>query len=577
MRRDDEWLVGSLNPRRVVDWLYVTRLSVALAVYGSAIVIQEIWLPSGSGPSAMAEIRTVSLVGLSLAAVLTGGSYLWTHLRGREISLRFLYGQAVLDVGLVTGIVHITGGNESVFPPLLYIALVSVYAVLVPFRAALLITAIAAVSYVADMAFAYPAELDLTVAFQIVVFVAVAAASGSIGSRLREVREELETVEGTLRRLRLDTADILRSLGAGVVTLDEDGRVAYMNPAAGTLLDLDVEEWLDRDVREVLERRSPGVLSVFRDTFRRERGITEREAEIRHPGRAGAVPVTVASAYLWRSGARASVTLVLQDLRPVRQLEELRTQADRLQAVAELAASLAHEIRNPLASIQSAVDQLTSQEDPDPSGKRLEALVRRESDRLDRLLGEFTDFAGIAEVQPEPVDVRDLLEEVVDVSREDPAADGVRLQVRVEEEVDRVQGDPDLLHRALLNLVLNAMQAWQESRADGDPGLTVDIAAESMPPEVVPPRVVMDDAVRILVRDDGPGIPGEDLDRIFDPFFSRRQGGTGLGLSIVYRTVRAHGGSITVSSTVGEGTIFELALPRRVEERRGAPAGEPST
>lgn len=576
MRPDDEWPVGSLNPRRVVDWLYVTRLSVALAVYGSAILIQEIWLPSGSGPSALVEIRTVSLVGLSLAAVLTGGSYLWTHLRGREISLRFLYGQAVLDVVLVTGIVHITGGNESVFPPLLYIALVSVYAVLVPFRAALLITAIAAVSYVADMAFAYPGELDLTVAFQIVVFVAVAVASGSIGSRLREVREELETVEGTLRRLRLDTADILRSLGAGVMTLDEDGRVAYMNPAAGALLDLDVEEWLDRDVREVLERRSPGALSVFRDTFRRERGITEREAEIRRPGRSGAVPVTVASAYLWRSGARASVTLVLQDLRPVRQLEELRTQADRLQAVAELAASLAHEIRNPLASIQSAVDQLTSREDPDPSGKRLGALVRRESDRLDRLLGEFTDFAGIAEVQPEPVDVRDLLEEVVEVSREDPAADGVRLEFQVEE-VDRVQGDPDLLHRALLNLVLNAMQAWQESRADGDPGLTVDIAAESMPPEVVPPRVVMDDAVRILVRDDGPGIPSEDLDRIFDPFFSRRQGGTGLGLSIVYRTVRAHGGSITVSSTVGEGTTFELALPRRVEERRGAPAGEPST
>lgn len=579
MRQKRELMVGSLDPRRIIDWLYVTRLCVALAVFGSAIVIQEFWLPAGAAPAPLLEIRTVSLVGLSLAAALTGASYLWTHLRSREIGLRFLYGQAVLDVVLVTAIVHITGGSESVFPPLLYVALVSVYAVLVPFRAALLITALAAASYVADMAFAYPAELNIAVSFQIVVFLAVAIASGTIGSRLREVREELETVEGTLRRLRLDTADILRSLGAGVLTLDEDGRVAYMNPAAETLLELDTDEWLDRDIRETLERRSPGLLSVVRETFRRERGITEREAAVRRPARSEPVPVSVASAYLWRSGARASVTVVLQDLRPVRQLEELRTQADRLQAVAELAASLAHEIRNPLASIQSAVDQLTAREDDDPSRRRLAKLVRRESKRLDRLLGEFTDFAGIAEVEPEPVSVRDLVDGVLEVAREDPAAEGVNLQARVEPDVDRVEGDPDLLHRALLNLVLNAMQVWQEAGGAGDDedALTVRLTAEAMPPEVVPPRVAVDDAVRIRIRDDGPGIPGEDLDRIFDPFFSRREGGTGLGLSIVYRTMRAHGGSVTVTSTRGEGTTFELALPRQAEERPSAPAGEPAS
>lgn len=571
--------VGSLNPRRILDWLYATRFCVALVVFGSALVTREIWLASTMAPDPVGDIRTIALVGLTVAAVFTAGSYMWTHVRSRPISLRFLYGQAVTDVLLVTGIVHITGGGQSVFPPLLYVALVSVYAILVPFRSALLITATVAVLYVADMTFAYPAELNVTVAFQIAIFVAVAVAIGTIGGRLREVREELETVEGALRRLRLDTADILRSLGAGVMTLDEEGRVAYMNPAAEGLLGLETEDWLNRDVRDTLKRRSPGLVSVVTDTLRRERGLTERQAEVHRPGRGESVPVAVGSAYLWRSGARSSVTLAMQDLRPVRQLEELRTQADRLQAVAELAASLAHEIRNPLASIQSAVDQLTADADAEAEDGRgrLGRLVQRESQRLDRLLGQFTEFAEIAEVEPEPVAVGDVLEGVVEVARHHPAAEDVRLQIRVEPEVGRVEGDPDLLHRTFLNLVLNAMQVWQEGRDGGEDGeLHVRLTAESLPPEVVPPRVVVEDAVRVRVTDDGPGIPPADLDRIFDPFFSRRQNGTGLGLAIVYRTVRAHGGSVTVTSTPGEETTFEVALPRRAERSPAAPEPEPS-
>ena len=571
MARDGE-TKGSLNPRRILDWLFVTRLGVALGVFGSAIVVQDFWLPSALAAAEGLYIRQVSIVGLVLVGLLTAGSFAWIQLRKRDISLRFLYVQALGDVALVTGIAHVTGGSQSVIPPLLYVAMISVYALLVPIRGAFLITGVAAGSYVADMALVYPAQLNISVAFQVAVLLAVAGANGFIGGRLREVREELETMEGALRRLRLDTADILRAVGAGVMTLDEEGRVAYMNPAAEEMLDLRTEEWLTRDVRDTLSDRSRGLLSVVNETLRRERGVTERESQVHRPGRSEPIPVAVASAYLWRSGARASVTLVIQDLRPVRQMEDLRAQADRLHAVAELAASLAHEIRNPLASIRSAVDQLTPAEGQAEGHDRLVRLVRRESKRLDRLLGDFTDFAGISDVKAESMDVGALIEGVVDVAEQNPSAEGVDLQWWVEPDVGRVEGDPDLLHRALLNLVLNAMQVWHETDAsEGDETLTVRITADAMSPELVPPSVVLDDAVQIMVRDDGPGIDAEDLDRIFDPFYSKRQGGSGLGLSIVYRTIRAHGGSITVSSEPGSETSFEIALPRKAKQRE-APA-----
>lgn len=580
--------VGTPHPRRVLDWLYATRLAVSLAVFGSAVAIRGAWLP---GTTDTGGVRAVAMAGLVAAAVFTAFSYFHTHLsEEKEPTLRFFYLQAILDVLLVTGIVHITGGSESVFPPLLYVALVSGYAVLVPFRAALIIWATAGAAYVADVTFAYPQYLDPSVFFQIGVFLAVAAASSVIGGRLREVREELHSVEGALRMLRLDTADVLRSLGAGVITLDEDTRVAYMNPAAEDLLGLEASEWLNRDVKRELQRRAPGILAAFRDTLRQQRSVGEREVEVVRPapdeadtdGNAdgdadrdedGGIPVGVTSAYLWRSGARASVTLVLQDLRPVRQLEEVRLQADRLQAVAELSASLAHEIRNPLASIRSAVEQLAVGEDASAEDQTLARLVVRESERLDRLLAAFGDFAGITDIQREPVDLPAVFRDVVVIARQHPlATDAVELEEEVRDGVDDLWGDEDLLHQALLNLVLNAVQVWTQARSADDSrageSLTVRMVAETLPPDLVPPHVVLGSAVRIRVVDDGPGIESKDLDRIFDPFFSRRSGGTGLGLSIVYRTVRAHGGSVTVTSTPGERTVFEIALPRRDTEVR---------
>lgn len=594
----------ALDPRRVLRFVYAGRLVVVLAVYGSALLVGGLWFVDAAPPDVSGEVQLLSLLGLAAAGVVTPIAYWQSHRRSGPVTRPFLLSQALLDVLLVTGVVHITGGSGSVFPPLLYVALVTAYALMLPVRHALLVVAGAGGAYVLDIALAYPELPDLPVLFQVAVFVGVTAASSYIGGRLRETRRELERMESALRRLRLNTIDVLHTLRSAVLTVDVDGRLAYLNPLAEELLDLPAARWIGRDVLPALQRRAPGLATAFRDTVRRESGVREREVEVMPPSRRGGgtdhrasragrfgppptdgasdgdgadggpVPVAARTAYLARSGGTPTVTLVLQDQRPIRQLERLRRRTERLEAVTELSASLAHEIRNPLASIQSAAEQLSARAgDGGGAGEdELTELIVRESQRLDRLLGEFSDFAAMKISDRHPVDLERAVREAVEVVREHPETpDSARFTIRVEGFEDgelsgELWGDEDLLHRAFLNILLNAVQAWRE-----DPGgelLEVEAVIDPGRPEIVPSEIAPGRPVRVRVIDNGPGIDDQEMDRVFDPFYSGREDGTGLGLSVAYRVARAHGGTLNARSERGEGAVFEFVLLRREPEAR---------
>ncbi|MEE8560892.1 MAG: PAS domain-containing protein, partial [Gemmatimonadota bacterium] len=373
-----------LTTTRVLYWIYAGRLVVSLAIYGTAIIVGDLWRAAGAEPDS--GFRTIAIFGLATAAFATPAAYWYSHIHGGKPRRPFLLSQALLDLLIVTGIVHITGGSQSFFPPLLYIALVSGYALILPFAYTLGLTLLVGATYLLDLIVAYPAQLGGTVLFQIAVFAIVATVAGMIAGRLRQVGQELRTLEGELRRLRLGTADVLRTLSSGVVTLDESGQVAYMNPAAAELLGLDSDMWLGRDLLPELNRRAPEISRAVRETIRKRAVVRNREALVdgaqsasrrdrlplgTAPSRsdvggstsvAGSpsaeVPVSVSTALHSPPDAPPSVTLVLQDMRVVRQLENLRLRTGRLEAVAELSASLAHEIRNPMASIRSSAEQL---------------------------------------------------------------------------------------------------------------------------------------------------------------------------------------------------------------------------
>lgn len=560
----------SLEPRRVLRHLYAGRLVVSLAVFGSALLVGDLWFLGPAQTDVPGEARLISMAGLLAAAFFTPLAYWHSHRRPGGLSPAFLLSQAVLDIVIVTGIVHMTGGSESVFPPLLYVALVSAYALLLPIRLTLLLVAGAGAAYLLDITLAYPELPGTPALFQVGIFAGVAGAASYIGSRLRETRRELSDMESALRKLRLNTIDVLHSLQSAVLTLDAEGRIAYLNPLAEDLLGLPSEHWIGRDALPELQSRAPGLATVFRETVRDGSGSREREVEIEPADGRSSIPVAARSAYLARSGGTPTVTLLLQDLRPTRQLERLRRRTERLEAVTELSASLAHEIRNPLASIQSAAEQLSSRSGDGDGGSRLTDLIVRESQRLDRLLGEFNEFAAMEITDRQPVDLEKVVRDAVEVVREHPdTPESASFPIRVEGfegVIDGLWGDEDLLHRAFLNLLLNAVQAWREGPGEED--LEVEVVIDEARPEVVPSEIAPGRPVRVRVMDNGPGIDEEDVDRLFDPFFSGREEGTGLGLSVAYRIARVHGGTISASSPEGGGAIFEFVLLRREPEAR---------
>ena len=586
-----------LSTARVLYWIYAGRLVVSLAIYGTAIIVGDLWRAAGAEPGS--GFRAIAIFGLATAAFATPAAYWYSHIHGGKPGRAFLLSQALLDLLIVTGIVHITGGSQSFFPPLLYIALVSGYALILPFAYTLGLTLLVGMTYLLDLIVAYPSQLGGTVLFQITVFAIVATVAGMIAGRLRQVGQELRTLEGELRRLRLGTADVLRTLSSAVVTLDESGQVAYMNPAAGELLGLDAEMWLGRDLLPELNRRAPEISRAVRETIRKRVVVRNREAMVdgaqsvsrrdrlalgTAPSRSefdgsmsvagspsAGVPVSVSTALHSPPDAPPSVTLVLQDMRVVRQLENLRLRTGRLEAVAELSASLAHEIRNPMASIRSSAEQLAQRAGDDKDERMLTGLIVRESDRLNRLLGEFNSFARVDVVERKPIDVERLIHDVIDVVRQRPEAQGrAEFEVEARDHLADLWGDPDLLYRILFNLILNAVQVGDPHRP-----VRVRVVADCLGPMFVPGRAELGQPVRIRVIDDGPGIDPDDMSRIFDPFFTRRKGGTGMGLAIAYRAVQAHGGVLLASSEPGKGAAFSVVIPRRDLENRLSEADIP--
>jgi two-component system sensor histidine kinase PilS (NtrC family) len=393
-----------------------------------------------------------------------------------------------------------------------------------------------------------------------VVFTIMAVATGALGDRLRKTGSALGAVELELRQLRLDTNDILGAIDTGLVTVDDQGRLVYMNGAAEHVVGLPARQFQDREVTEELDRRAPGLGAIIRRTSTNRQPI--RRFEIRLPSQNGG-----RERYLGElaDGARA-LALTLGDRGfPGHHGQQAdrgaSRRAERLQAIAELGASLAHEIKNPLASIRSAVEQLATTRLTDRDRDKLRDLVINGSDRLTRLLADFMEFSRIEARRWGPVDLCKVARDAINLVQQHPdASRRAQFQTRLPRAPLFVAGDEDLLHRAVFNLVLNAVQHT------GDDG-KVGVELNRVTPREMPGGVPLEEPIRLIVRDTGKGIAPEAVARIFDPFFTTRDGGTGLGLALVHRAVEAHQGLILVDRAQPHGAQFTVYLPAQAERR----------
>lgn len=244
-------------------------------------------------------------------------------------------------------------------------------------------------------------------------------------------------------------------------------------------------------------------------------------------------------------------------------IERLHTRAERLEAVAELSASLAHEIKNPLASIRSAAELLAKVPGADDDTRTLTKLVQRESDRLSRLLSEFLDFARTGVTTVRRINLVEIAHHAAALVQAHPAKpENVTITELFPSTPLVVVGDDDLLHRAIFNLLLNAVQA---SPTGGEVRLEVsEVAWNQLPAQA---QQFTRGAMMLRVSDQGKGIPESVRENLFEPFVTTKQGGSGLGLSIVHRAVEAHHGFILVDSE-GQGTRFTVILPKLGDGKR---------
>jgi len=537
---------GTVPPAlTLLRWIYVGRIAVASAVFLAAALS---WWKAD--PAAL----LVASLSVLLALVVTAGSYWYTHVLLAEPGQTFLYGQALFDIALVTAIAHITG-PYSYFAAL-YIVVIAYTMVLMPLANGLLVALLAGIVYTADVVFVQKAEQPSAALLQVAVYWLVAMATGYLASRVRVARAAHENLEAELRRVRLEAADILRHIGAGVLTLEADGSLVYANPTAEALLGLTAAELEGRPALEQIGRAAPALSEAIRYTAQEGRRVVRSVAEVTTAGRSFPIGFSTTAVHA-EGGTAPSVTAILQDISDARRLEALRLRTERLEAVAEISASLAHEIKNPLASIRSAVTQLSRLAPSGADERVLAGLIVRESDRLSALLTEFLDFSRVRVTRSARLDLAEVAERGIQLARQHPdcTADA-RITLEAEERPVVVEGDEDLLHRVVFNLVLNAVQA---ARGSADVHVRVAPAAA----DDLLPDVVMESPRLLRVSDRGPGVSAEVLPRLFEPFVTGRPGGTGLGLAIVQRAVQAHRGLIFCDTARGQGTTFSVFLPAR--------------
>ena len=542
-----------LDPRRLLRWIYLGRVSVATVSFAVALLSA---LDSDPLRTLVATVPFVTAMGL------TAISFMRTEVNGRQPGPGFLYAQLVHDLFLITSVVHLTGGAESQFSAL-YILVMAAAALLLPIGSSLLLAMLGSVLFVGDAFLVSEGELSVSLVLQLGVFTLVAVGTGYIAARLQQAGEGRERLQAELARVQLRAADILANIRAGIITVDGAGRLLYANPGAEALLGGPLDGLLGTPVLDRIRHTAPGVANAIEAHLEAGQVTSRREGVLLRNGRAVPIGITTTSVSGDLRQERSATTAIFQDISDQKRIDALHLRAQRLEAVAELSASLAHEIKNPLASIRSAVEQISDRRAATEDERTLGALIVRESDRLSRLLSEFLDFARVQVARRDRLDLRAVVQGATDLAVAHPERGAqVRIALHLPPEPAVIEGDEDLLHRAIFNLILNALQASPE-RAE------VRVTLRQLEPAELPDGLSFrGPALSLEVRDAGSGIAPEVQARLFEPFITTKAGGSGLGLAIVHRAIEAHTGVILVDSEPG-GTRFTVLLPAST-----APSGE---
>jgi two-component system, NtrC family, sensor histidine kinase PilS len=530
------------------------------------------WLISGRVAAAVlllliGVVRKKSELGLTFSVSLNGvGPILLTvtaltliYCAGRLLSRNFLLQaqiQFFLDVLIVTWLVWVTGDIHSPYTAL-YIVVISVASLFIGPRGAMILSVGSAAAFNACALIAINglgsiaardtgeslANTIQTVGLSDVSFLVVGLLSAKLADRQSRSDVELAATARSLADLRALHQRIVESIRSGVITTDLEGRIYTFNAAAEEITGYKLPDVRGHDAsiffgdmtRQIADSMNAAATGKVSPRFQAD-CLTPNGLALR---------LGFSIAPLFTEDAETNgMVITFQDLTDIRALEETSRRQDRLAAVGRLAASIAHEIRNPLAAMRGSIQMLRAEMDADTEQAQLMEIILRESDRLNKIVADYLNYARPRPAELNDVDLGVLVGETFKLLRNSAELSESHV---LEEDLPRrpaiVTGDAEQLKQVCWNIARNAIQAMPE-------GGTLRIAVES----------VDGNRIRLSFSDTGRGMTPEQVERMFEPFTSTT-GGTGLGLSIVYQIIRDHNGTINLRSLQGAGTTITIELP----------------
>jgi two-component system sensor histidine kinase PilS (NtrC family) len=467
--------------------------------------------------------------------------------------LALAHWQVLFDILIVTAIVYVTGGVDSFLSPLYFLAIIS-GSIILGRRGGFYAASASSIAYglIMDLDFykMLPQEYKVissgtiyawddlltTIITNILAFFVIAYLTGYLSERTARVEKRLEERDINFKRLEALNNYIVENINSGILTLDRNNRITSFNKTAERLTGYFLRDVYYKDVNEVFPDLTANLASLGSDSL-----PCRVEKVIR---RVDGVELFVGFSISTPEDVDADKIIIFQDLTHTREMEEQLKRGERLKSLGELAVGIAHEVRNPLASMSGSIQVLKEDLKPgDSESGKLMDIILRETERLNELITDFLLFARPAPSKREIVDLRTLLEDILGVFRNSPEANGIDISTGSVSTM-LIEGDIRQLKQVFWNIFLNGAQSMPEGgRLEINSQLGSGHTAE------------------ITVSDNGKGINQEDMEKIFDPFFSMRESGTGLGLALVHRVIESHGGKVIVNSKRGKGTTFKIILP----------------
>jgi len=501
----------------------------------------------------------------SVYAVIVGMyllSILYTLLLGKEKYYYLnVYSQLIVDICLISFLVYLTGSIGSNYS-LLYSLVIIYSAIFLGRRGALVIASFAGIAYGLLLELEYfnviptlysigrdysviTQDVLVRIVVHILSFYLLAFLASFVVEQEKKTRSLLEEKESAFNQLDLLFRSIIESVDTGIMTTTLQGRIKTFNRAAETITGLKFHLVQDHQILEIFPEFGP-----FFDAKQFELNQSRREVTIM---RWGGVQVHLGCSInplKDKYGKQIGHILIFQDLTEIKRMEENLEKSKRLALIGEMAAGLAHEMRNPLASITGSIQLLGQTVNLEDTDKRLMQIIMRGKDQLDSFVRDFLLLARPIPEKRESVNVNHIADEILESTKMANQQKKNVKMTKISSGDTRAYANEGQVRQVIQNLILNAIQAVEES---GNISLEIRMTKLEDKKEYA----------QIKVTDDGCGIEEKDIKKVFEPFFTNKEKGTGLGLAIVSRIVDGYGGKIAIESVVNQGTSVTVWLPGR--------------